>query len=186
MVLEYFRIDLRRQQILTAWAFIVIMTILLKDRVAHAKYSTQVLHDCGNLLLVFVMFWTYISFSQFLIMWCGKFPDEFKWYHIRSVGGWGAVGYSILIGLFVIPFLLLLQRRVKRNPTVLLLVAILLLVMRSIDIVWWILPYSQTSAHHIQWPYFVALAAMGNLALLVPLEARCSRPVSGTAGPACA
>ena len=157
-------------ELLTAWAFIVTMTILLKDRLAQANYPTQTLHDCGNLLLVFVMFWTYISFSQFLIMWAGKLPEEFKWYHARAVGGWCYVGYTILFLHFVVPFLLLLQRLVKRNPTPLLLVAILLLVMRMVDIVWWILPYSQSAVHPIQWPYFVVLAAIGGIWLFLFLS----------------
>ena len=45
-------------------------------------------HDLGNMLLAFVIFWTYVTFSQFLIIWSGNLPKEIGWYLDRSRGGW--------------------------------------------------------------------------------------------------
>ncbi|MEX2175561.1 MAG: hypothetical protein WD872_14455 [Pirellulaceae bacterium] len=98
------------------------------------------LQDLSSLLLAFVMFWSYASFMQFLIIWSGNLPEDTPWYIHRSRGGWQIVA-ALLAGLhFAVPFLLLLQRRIKREPRQLIRVALLLLAMRMIDLAWLVLP----------------------------------------------
>src|SRR5689334_23280301 len=43
--------------------------------------------DLGNLLLSLVMFWAYLSFSQFLIIWAENLTEEIPWYVRRTAGG---------------------------------------------------------------------------------------------------
>ena len=45
-------------------------------------------HVLGNLVLAFVMFWTYISFAQYLIIYCANVPRETSWYLQRIHGSW--------------------------------------------------------------------------------------------------
>ncbi len=42
----------------------------------------------GNLLLAFVMMWTYLTVSQLIIIWSGNLPKEIGWYLHRVAGGW--------------------------------------------------------------------------------------------------
>jgi hypothetical protein len=150
-------------ELLTAWAFTIIMIVLVRIKIAKEEFPIQNLHDCGNLLLVFTMFWTYISFSQYLIIWAGQLPEEFEWYHHRAHGGWDIVGYVLLIFHFFVPFFLLLFRVVKREPKYLMGVAIWLLIMRWVDNVWQVSPQFYPHVWNIQWPYFGALLGIGGI-----------------------
>jgi len=98
------------------------------------------LRDLGNLLLAFTMLWTYVAFSQFLIIWFGDLPEEVVWYTRRNARGWEWLAVLLLLLHFVVPFLLLLSSDVKRRGRVLGTIALGLLVMRWFDLVWNIEP----------------------------------------------
>ena len=142
--------------------------------------TTGRLHDLGNLLLAFVMFWSYVSFMQYLIIWSGNLPEETPWYLKRSEGGWQWIGVA-LIGLhFLVPFLLLLSRDVKRDPRRLVGVAVLLLVMRLVDLFWLVAPTFWPDGLAIHWLYMVTPIAVGGLWLAVfawRLSARAELPL---------
>ena len=72
-------------------------------------------HDLGKLLLAFVMLWAYLSFSQFLIIWSGNLPEEIPWYVKRTTGSWGYVAIALVVGHFMLPFLLLLSQDLKKR-----------------------------------------------------------------------
>jgi hypothetical protein len=84
--------------------------------------------------------WAYFAFSQFLIIWSGNLPEEIHWYLVRMHGAWGVIIISIAILHFGAPFLFLLSRSMKRNPHRLVIIALLVLVMRVIDLWWMIIP----------------------------------------------
>lgn len=104
------------------------------------RISVQQLHDFGNLLLAFVMIWTYLSLGQLIIIWYGNIPEEIPWYIRRSNGGWLQLSIFIAAAHFAFPFFLLLMRAVKRNARALTLVAALIFAMRLPDLIWQILP----------------------------------------------
>ena len=57
-------------QALSALCFAIVVAWLLAGRAPLAGVLTRKhFHDYGKLLLAFVMFWAYLSISQFLIMW---------------------------------------------------------------------------------------------------------------------
>jgi hypothetical protein len=125
---------------LTALAFtIAVLSMIAPDR-AGALLNAGHFHDFGKLLLAFVMFWAYLSFSQFLIIWSGNLPEEIPWYIQRIRGGWGAVAVLLVIGHFALPFALLLSRNLKRRGATLAQVAVFVLVMRLVDLIWHVAP----------------------------------------------
>ena len=97
-------------------------------------------HDLGNLLLVSVVLWAYVSFMQFLVIWSGDSQEDNRWFVHRNRGAWQVVGIALIALHFAVPFLLLLQQDVKRNLNRLALVAAGVLVMRAVDVVWTIVP----------------------------------------------
>jgi hypothetical protein len=97
-------------------------------------------HDLGKLLLAFVMLWTYMAFSQFLIIWYGNLPEEVVWYAPRLDGGWQWIALSLVLFKFAIPFILLLSRAWKRSPLRLRSLAAVLLVMTWVELVWLVAP----------------------------------------------
>jgi hypothetical protein len=55
-------------------------------------------HDLGKYCLGFVIFWSYIAFSQYFLIWYANMPEETIWFARRMVGGWTAVGISLMVG----------------------------------------------------------------------------------------
>jgi hypothetical protein len=131
---------------LTAMSFVVFVLRKLSEQepISHAVTASQ-FNDLGNLMLAFVMLWAYLSFSQFLIIWAGNIKDEIPWYMSRAFGGWGAIAAILIVLHFALPFLLLLQRGVKRRLRMLSFVAGMLMVLSLVDVYWLVAPAYQTS-----------------------------------------
>lgn len=126
---------------LVTFAFMIVLMRNLTDQ-EPLKDQDKVnnFHDLGTLMFAFTMLWAYISFSQFIIIWSANLPEEITWYIRRMNGGWGYIAAGLLIFHFVAPFLLLLQRRVKRKKALVATVATWMLLMRLVDLAWVILP----------------------------------------------
>jgi len=145
-------------------SFVVLCAILLQRFGPWKEHVTvERWHDMGNLMLAFVMFWAYVNYMQFLIIWGANLPEETPWYVYRLAGGWQWVGLLLAVLHFILPFLLLLSRDMKRDPSGLQKVVCILLVMRLVDLIWLVMP-SFTPAHlSFNWVVPVAPVAVGGL-----------------------
>lgn len=140
-------------QFLTCFAFCVAMFLIFVSRpplrdIMRPKFQL----DMGTLLLAFTLFWSYTSFSQFMLVWIGNLPEEIPFYLKRSAGGWYYVSAILIAFHFALPFLLLLFRDIKLHPVRLRVVAVYLLIVCAIDVVWWIAP---TIDNHGSFPYWL-------------------------------
>jgi hypothetical protein len=97
-------------------------------------------HDFGKLLFAFIVFWAYIAFSQYMLIWYGNIPEETQWFLKRQTGDWAVVSLILLFGHFVLPFLLLVSRMIKRRPLLLAATGAYVAVMCWIDIYWLVVP----------------------------------------------
>jgi hypothetical protein len=150
--------------LLSAFTFAVLVTTHLAEHSPQSEYATpRVLNDLGNLLMTFTMLWAYVSFSQFLLIWAGNLPEEITWYKARFEGGWSGVALSLVVFQFVVPFMLLLSKDVKRNPRSLAATALLVLFMRLIDALWTIAPVLRQSEWWDQWLIAVLPVGLGGL-----------------------
>lgn len=157
-------------------AFQLVIRPFLKP-VGPSDPSDQSTPDLATLLLAFLLVWVYLAFSQFFIIWHGDLPVEGVWYHRRSAGVWGLLGTSLLIFHFVVPFVLLLSRDLKRQPQTVAKVAAGLVFMRLLDLAWFILPaFEETYA---EWLLLlpVSVLAAGGLCLAGFLNRRERLPV---------
>jgi hypothetical protein len=128
-------------QVLLALSFtIVILVMLSRYEPMKSLLRISELHDIGNLTLAFVMLYTYVSFSQFIIIWSGNLPEEVPWYMARVQHGWKPVMVVLVLIHFVLPFLLLLNRSLKRRAPQLAAVAFLIIFARFGDLFWHIIP----------------------------------------------
>src|SRR5258705_12401784 len=149
---------------LSALAFVIaVMASLSKDEPMKRIVAPLHFQDLGKLLLALVMLWAYFAFSQFLIIWSGNLPEEIGWYLVRTHGAWGAIILSVVILHFAFPFLFLLSRRLKRDPSKLVIVAGLVLVMRLIDLLWMLEPAFSRERFHVSWMDVAAPVAFGGL-----------------------
>jgi hypothetical protein len=133
-------------QFLTCFAFCLALFLLLASRqpfAGHMRPKFQL--DMGTLMLAFTLFWSYTSFSQYMLVWIGNLPEEIPFFLKRSNvhgerSGWWYVSAALIALHFALPFLLLLFRNIKLHPRRLQAVAIYLVVMCMIDVLWWIAP----------------------------------------------
>ena len=143
---------------LSALAFVIaVMARLAREEPMKRIVAPLHFHDLGKLLLALVMLWAYFAFSQYLIIWSGNLPEEITWYIRRMHGGWGAVIVTIGILHFAAPFLFLLSRGIKRDPGKLVLIAVLILVMRFVDLLWMLVP----AFEHRMWILMDVAALIG-------------------------
>jgi len=119
---------------------IVFLTWLSKWEPVKTAYTPKRQHDLGKLLFAFVVFWTYIELSQFIIYWHANLPEEITWYMNRQVGGFNGLSWMLMLSQFTIPFLVLLSRGTKQNRRALFMVAFFLLGIRVVDVYWMIAP----------------------------------------------
>ncbi|MGA8038040.1 MAG: hypothetical protein WA823_04235 [Candidatus Acidiferrales bacterium] len=119
---------------------IFVLRSIADDEPTAGVVTPQVFNDLGNLMLAFTMLWAYLSFSQFLIIWAGNIKDEIPWYMSRAFGGWGALAAVLIVLHFAVPFLLLLQRGVKRRLRWLSIVTGMMLCLSAVDVYWLIVP----------------------------------------------
>jgi len=147
---------------LSALAFVIaVMAALSREEPMKRIVAPLHFHDLGKLLLALVMLWAYFAFSQYLIIWSGNLPEEIGWYLKRIHGGWGALIITIGILHFAAPFLFLLSRSVKRNPRKLVIIAVVILVMRMVDLLWMLVP--AFPGHTWIWLDVISLVGFGGL-----------------------
>jgi hypothetical protein len=143
---------------LSGLTFVIVVAYWLAGREPMASVMTaRHFHDYGKLFFAFVMLWAYLSFSQFLLIWAGNLPEEIPFY-LRRMGAtqWSIVSAILLVGHFVLPFLILLSADVKQRSRTLVKVAVWVLVMRWVDFFWNVAPTLQAQhaaegAHGWSW-----------------------------------
>ena len=143
---------------LGALCLITMMALAFKKAGMLQSVTAEHIQDMGKFMFAFVVFWTYIAFSQYMLYWYANLPEEIVWFQKRFVGGWGTVAWSLLIFHFVLPFLLLLPRATKRIAPALAIMAGWLLVMHWVDLWWVTMP-----AMHVSSGDYAVLAQGGEL-----------------------
>jgi hypothetical protein len=170
-----FVVILMAGQFLSALALMTVLLALVAGREPFAEAITpKHFHDLGNLLLTFVIFWIYVSFSQFLIIWSGNLPKEISWYLHRSSGGWKGVALFLMFFQFLAPVGLLLLRATKLKRERLGVIAMMIVIANVVNVYWLVAPAFHPKGVHIHWLDFATLIAVGGFwtAMFIFLLAR--------------
>lgn len=114
---------------------VIIITATLMQKAGYLKRVTgpEHYHIMGKLLFAFTVFWAYIAFSQFFLIWYANITEETRYFLVRNTGGWNTASIALVFGHFVIPFVILLQAWLKKNPKLLSIMAGYTLVMHVLD-----------------------------------------------------
>ncbi|RDS80792.1 hypothetical protein DWU98_12605 [Dyella monticola] len=136
-------------QLLVAFTLSVVV-YLVRDAVATAT-PAQVLRDFGNLMLVMVLGWAYVSFIDYLTSWVADLPAETAWYVPRLLTGWWWFGVAVACLGLGIPFFLLLMGKVKSSRYALCAVAAISLVAQWINLIWLVLPSGAMHGVALRW-----------------------------------
>ncbi len=121
-------------------AAITLLVLFLKSRNVLPGVNENHLQDLGKYLFSFSTFWAYIWLSQYLLIWYANLPEEAVYYVRRTSGGWYPFFLGNLFLSWVIPFVLLLARRAKRTPRVLLWASVIILAGHWLDLYLMIAP----------------------------------------------
>ncbi len=152
---------------LAAIAVVVLATVGARERDLFGAYEVgpDHLHSLGKFLLAHYAFWAYIAFSQWMLTWIANLPHEVPWYLFRDRGGWAGVGIFLVVFHFVIPFFILLSRKLKKSARGLATMAVWTLVVHYVDVYWLVMPRLHRETPRPSWMDLTALVGVGALAL---------------------
>jgi hypothetical protein len=132
-------------------ALITLYVVYLKNNDYLEYTSEEHLHDLGKFLFAFSVFWTYLWYSQFMLIWYANIPEETKYFKPRMEGPYKAIFFINLIVNFLLPFLLLMKRDAKRNYTLLAMVAVIIILGHWIDFFQMVMPGSVGDHFNLGW-----------------------------------
>jgi hypothetical protein len=135
-------------------------------------FNTNQLHCLTALAYAFVVFWAYVTFSQYFLIWNANVPEETFWYNIREHGDWLWVGMVLLFGHFFVPFLSWLRYRNKAELKPALIISVWVAVIILVDLCYNILP-ALKDAHDEPLP-FLSLNLLWVLASAIGVGGICA------------
>jgi hypothetical protein len=121
-------------------ALITLFIVYLKNN-GYLELTTQEhLHDLGKFMFAFSIFWTYLWFSQFMLIWYANIPEETVYFKPRLQGPYRTIFFLNLIINFLAPLLLLMKRSSKRNYGTITMMALLIIFGHWLDFYQMVMP----------------------------------------------
>ncbi len=148
-------------------ALIVLSSLLHLSEKNGYRVEENQFHDIGKLFFAFCLVWADFFYAQFVVIWYGNIPEETAYIIERTMAApWNALAWTIFVGCFIAPFLILINRRIKTMPKA--MVVICLGVMTGIWLEHYLLlgPSFHHHAHHIPLGWVEAAVAVGFFGLL--------------------
>lgn len=99
-------------------AMMAMFILYLRGRGYMNHITENHLHDVGKFMFAFSVFWTYLWFSQFMLIWYANLPEEVVYYQLRWEQFRTLWVANLLIN-FCAPFLILMTRDAKRQTAIL-------------------------------------------------------------------
>ncbi len=110
------------------------IVLYLKDKGLLSVVNENHIHDLGKFVFAFTIFWTYVWFSQFLLIYYANIPEETIYFVERWKNDhYAPVFFINLILNFFLPFLLLMTRDSKRHSRILKVVTAMIVFGHWID-----------------------------------------------------
>ena len=129
---------------------IALISIYLKSKGYLPNVNDNHIHDLGKFMFGFSVFWTYLWFSQFMLIWYSNIPEEVV-YFISRIEDYTLPFWGMVVINFILPFLILVSSNFKRVSWIITMAGIIILVGHYIDVYNMIMP----SAVGDQWGFGV-------------------------------
>lgn len=147
-------------------SLVALFVIYLKNH-DYLEYVTEEhLHDIGKFMFAFSIFWTYLWYSQFMLIWYANIPEETIYFKPRMQGVYRGIFFLNLIVNFAVPFLLLMRKSSKRSYTTLTFLAVLIILGHWIDFYQMVMPGTVHEHYSLGWFEFGILALYAGLIML--------------------
>lgn len=125
----------------------ILTLIYLKSKGYYQNVTPEHLHDLGKYLFGFSVFWTYLWFSQYMLIWYANVGEETVYFQLRR-DEYPVLFYGNLIINFVLPFLVLMRNDTKRKLGSLGFIAALTFVGHWWDFFYMVKPGALINAQH--------------------------------------
>jgi len=149
-------------------AMLCLITLYLKGKGYMEHVTENHLHDVGKFMFAFSIFWTYLWFSQFMLIWYANLPEEVEYYVVR----WKHFRTLWVCNLcinFIAPFLVLMTRDAKRQAAILWVAGIIIIGGHWLDVYMMVMPGTVGAAHKLGFVEFGTLIGYLGLFLFVTL-----------------
>ena len=146
-------------------ALITLFVIYLKNQGYLELVTEEHLHDLGKFMFAFSIFWTYLWFSQYMLIWYANIPEETVYFKHRVQGPYRGIFFLNLIVNFLAPLLILMRRSSKRNYTLMVFMAVLIIFGHWIDFYQMVI--ASISKEHVELNLFDFGVAAGFIGLIM-------------------
>lgn len=140
--------------VVATFSLTIIILLILKNAGHFSFVTIEHLHDLAKMVFAFSIFWTYLWFSQFMLIWYGNNGEETTYFKTR-MDEYPLMFYGIIVINFVLPFLLFIGNGPKRRYGTLMFVSCMVFFGHWLDFFQIIKPGTLHTAHE-------ALAKMGH------------------------
>ena len=132
----------------TSLTVTTLLILYLKKKGYLPNVNENHIHDLGKFMFAFSIFWTYLWFSQFMLIWYANLPEEVV-YFMQRQGHYKPFFIANLLINFFCPFLVLMTRDAKRMNGLLVFIGFVMLVGHWIDVYLMVMPGTVGENGHI-------------------------------------
>ena len=141
---------------------IALITIYLKSKGYLEFVNDSHIHDLGKFMFGFSVFWTYLWFSQFMLIWYSNIPEEVTYFMTR-IEDYNLPFFGMVVMNFIFPLLILMNSDYKRINYFIVMTGIVVILGHYMDVYNMIMP----SAVGDQW--FIGVAEIGGFLFFLGL-----------------
>ena len=158
-------------------SLVALWLIYMKNKGYMELSNSEHLHDMGKFMFAFSIFWTYLWFSQYMLIWYANIPEETVYFKHRVQGAYKPIFFLNLIVNFLAPLLILMKRSAKRNFTLMALMAVVILFGHWIDFYQMVMGSLMKEHVSLGWLDFGVLTFFVGVMILMTARALASKPL---------